>query len=101
MKSTTVLIGLNNAVRKFLDTNELPMQQLLIYLHVADRGEMPMADLLDLTGVAQSSISRNVALLGPGPNPRERGYGLIEAYEDPFYRKRKLVKLTERGKELL
>lgn len=60
-----------------------------------------MADLEKLTGVGQSSVSRNVTKIGPGPNPKEPGYGLVEAYEDPFYRKRKLVRLTKRGKELI
>lgn len=27
--------------------------------------------------------------------------GLVEAYEDPFYRKRKLVRLTGRGRDLV
>ena len=56
-----------------------------------------MADLSDLTGLAQSSVSRNVAKLAQGMSPSEPGYGLIEAFEDPYYRKRKLVRVTPRG----
>ena len=77
------------------------MQQLLTFAHVADRGEIAMAELVKLTGVEQSSVSRNVAKVGTGVRPKEPGMGLIEAFEDPYYRKRKLVRVTPRGKELV
>lgn len=100
-RSLTCLVQSLNAMRDYLDQADLPMQQILCFAHVADRGEIPMADLVELTGVSQSSVSRNVAKLGPGENPREKGHGLIEASEDPYYRKRKIVRLTPRGKELV
>lgn len=99
MRSLTVLQQLLDATREFLNTNELPSQMLLIFAIVADRKEVPMAELGKLTGLAQSSISRNVAKLAQGESPREPGFGLIEAAEDPYYRKRKLVRVTPRGLE--
>jgi DNA-binding MarR family transcriptional regulator len=58
-----------------------------------------MQDLQDILNMSQSSVSRNVALLSIGtisnPGPR-----LIEAFEDPEYRRRKHVRLTARGKKL-
>jgi DNA-binding MarR family transcriptional regulator len=101
MKATTQLAVQLRLIQKFLKAPELQAQQILTILAVADRSEIPMADLEKLTGVGQSSVSRNVAKLGQGTSPREPGYGLLEAYEDPEDRRRKLVRLTTRGKALI
>lgn len=87
--------------QQFIKVSDIPVQQVLTLLVVAMGNETPMADLADATGVGQSSVSRNVAILGQGINPREQGYGLLEAYEDPEFRRRKLVRLTAHGKELV
>jgi DNA-binding MarR family transcriptional regulator len=80
---------------------ETPIQQVLTFAAVAGSSEaVPMGDLIDTTGVSQSSVSRNVATLGPGISPSQPGYGLMEAYEDPYYRRRKLVRLTAKGTKL-
>ena len=97
MRSLTFLIQMLEKTREHLGTNEMPSQMLLIFAFVAERKEVPMAELCKITGLAQSSISRNVAKLAQGESPREPGYGLIEAYEDPYYRKRKLVRVTPKG----
>jgi DNA-binding MarR family transcriptional regulator len=85
---------------KMTGSTDTPMSQVLTFLHVAARGELPMADLADSTGVVLSSVSRNVAKIGPGPNPKEPGLGLVEAFEDPWNRKRKLVRLSAKGRKL-
>ena len=84
-------------VIRYTENSKMPLQQLSILLYVAQFSEVPMSDLIRAAGVEQASVSRNVAILGQGLSPREKGYGLIEAYEDPEYRRRKLVKLTARG----
>lgn len=78
----------------------MPLQQVRMFLHVALHGEVPQASLEEVTGVEQSSVSRNVALLGPGLSPAEPGYGLIESFPDPWNRKRNLVRLTGKGETL-
>jgi len=100
MKAVTVGLEVIQKVMDYTSNPVIPAQQVTILLTVLDRGEMPMGDLADLIGIAQSSVSRNVALLGRGLTPVSSGHRLLEAYEDPFYRRRKLVKLTPRG-ELL
>lgn len=85
---------------KLTGSTDTPISQVLTFLHVAYRNEVSMAELEKLTGVTQSSVSRNVSKIGAGVNPREPGLGLVEASEDPYYRKRKLVRLTEKGKRL-
>lgn len=84
-------------LREELGRPDLQVQTILVLLHVARLGEIPMAQLEDLTGMSQASISRNVALLADG-RPKDPGFGLIEAAEDPHYRRRKIVRITERGK---
>ena len=86
---------------KMTGSTDTPLSQVLTFLHVAYRSEINMTDLEKLTGVTQSSVSRNVAKIGAGLNPKEPGLGLVSAAEDPFYRKRKLVRLTEKGKRLV
>jgi DNA-binding MarR family transcriptional regulator len=98
-RSMTALIQALDVVRTKLKQSDIPMTQLLTFAHVADRGEIPMQDLADLTGTVQSSVSRNVEKLGQG-SPSNPGFGLVEALEDPYYRRRKLVRLTSRGKAL-
>lgn len=89
------------ALRQFqkeTGNNTMPMQQLLIFLAVAERGVIPMSDLKEAAGVEQSSVSRNVSLLGLGiACEGKSGYGLIGAREQVFNRKAKEVFLTPHG----
>jgi len=59
---------------------------------------MPLADLEKLTGVGQSSVSRNAIKPAQGRSPDEPGMGFAELYEDPYYRRRKLLRITAKGK---
>lgn len=99
-RSITAMIQMMGAVKGFLKDQDMSMEELMTFAHVADRQEIPMQDLQNAVGVSGSSISRHVLRLGNG-RPREPGFGLVEAYEDPEYRKRKLVKLTARGSALV
>jgi len=89
-----------SAVARVAGSTEIPASQVLTFLAVAFRGEAPMAELAEATGVVLSSVSRNVAKLGPGATPKDPGLGLLQAKEDPWNRKRKLVSLTKAGEEL-
>jgi len=76
---------------------DLQVQTVSTLLHIAMNRELPMQDLERRTGLSQAAVSRNVARLGGGLSISAPGLGLIEAYEDPAYRRRKLVRLTPRG----
>jgi hypothetical protein len=39
-------------------------------------------------------------LLGQG-SPKEPGMGLVEAYEDAYFRRRKIVRITQKGSALM
>ena len=77
---------------------EIQAQTIAVFLVVA-KSPLPikMQDIGKELGLAQSSVSRNVAYLGDWSRHKEKGHGLIEAYEDPMERRRKLVKLTKKG----
>jgi DNA-binding MarR family transcriptional regulator len=79
---------------------ELPAQTMSFYLMVAARHptEVPYGELEAKLGLSQASISRNAAYLSRGhPSKGTKGSGLIEVYEDPYYVKRKLCRLTPKG----
>lgn len=102
-RSLYSVVAVLKKFREFVGNVDVPAQHIQLFLYVAERGgkEVPLADLIKLVGTDQSAVSRAVAKLGPGVNPREPGYGLLTFYEDPEYRRRKLVDLTPRGKALL
>lgn len=87
-------------ISKATGYTDMPVSQVMTFLNLAARGELTMQDLSSATGVVLSSVSRNVTKLGAGPNPNEPGLGLVEAYDDPWNRRRKLVRLTTKGKKL-
>lgn len=79
---------------------QIPSQHLRVLLHIAAAGEVPQLDLIEMTGTSQSAVSRIIYDLGEGA-PREAGLGLVEAYVDPEWRRRKLVRLTDKGRKLV
>jgi DNA-binding MarR family transcriptional regulator len=86
---------------RYLGNDRFEWQTMRIFLTLCmNGGEMPQLELEKQTGLAQSAISRNVAKLGHGLTMDEAGARLIEAYEDPAWRRRKIVRLTARGREL-
>ena len=85
---------------KYLGNDRFEWQTLDIFLTIADRAsEIAMQELEAAHGLTQAAISRNAAKLGNGLTMNEPGARLIESYEDPAYRRRKLVRLTARGQE--
>ena len=81
---------------------EMPIQQLRVYVEVAlrDPEPTPMSELSIAVGIAQSSASRNVAALSNWNRHHNKGHDLLRAYEDPMNRRRKLVELTPKGRAL-
>lgn len=88
-------------IAKFIGTADIPMQHAQSFLLVANsRSPISMGEVMEQVGVAQSSLSRHMEILGQG-RPSKPGLQLLQAYEDPEYRRRKLVQLTPRGKLLV
>lgn len=79
---------------------KMHIQQARMFLHVAAHREVLQADLEVVLRISQSSVSRNLSLLGKGLRPNEPGYGLLESEEVQHYRRANVVRLTETGKAL-
>ena len=77
-------------------------QSMAVLLKVA-KHELPlkMAEIAEELGLSQSTVSRNVAYLGDWNRHKQKGHQLVEAYEDPNERRRKLVRLTPKGKRFM
>ena len=59
-----------------------------------------MTEIAEKLVMAQSSVSRNVSLLSKWSWQRKEGLNFLTAEEDPMERRRKLVRLTNRGRKL-
>lgn len=84
-------------LREELEYSDLPAQMVQIYLEVVAMGELPQESLQERTAVSKAAVSRFLNILGPG-SPKEPGLRLLETFEDPEWRRRKLVRVTARGK---
>ena len=94
-----VAIRLLEAFRR-LDP-DLPIQDALSFLTIAENEGLSMRDLSERLGIAQSSASRNVAALSEWHSFGKPGHDLVEAREDPRERRRKIITLTRKGEALI
>ena len=81
--------------------HDIHPQAALCFLYVAYHGEIYQKDLADILEISQASVSRNVALLSRWNRLREQGPDLLENYEDQFERRKKIVRLTAKGKKFV
>jgi DNA-binding MarR family transcriptional regulator len=79
---------------------EIPTQTVNTFLYVASHEGCTMKDIADALGVAQSTMSRNIAALDKINRHHQPGFDLVRAVEDPSERRRKIVTLTPRGRQL-
>ena len=95
--------SLLKVVERFREIDgEMQAQAIAVLLKVA-KNPLPlkMAEIAEELGLSQSTISRNVAYLGDWNRRKEAGHKLVEAYEDLAERRRKLVRLTAKGKRFV
>jgi DNA-binding MarR family transcriptional regulator len=86
---------------------KIQSQTIAIFLYVAihyqgkyEEEGVPMTIIASDLNLAQSSVSRNISILSQWKWSRKKGLDLVETREDPMERRRKLVKLTPKGKKL-
>ena len=82
---------------------EMQAQTMMCFLAVAKAHPtpIPMREVAHLVGLAQSSTSRNIALLGKTHRKGLPGLDLVNAREDVVDRRTKVVFLTSRGERFV
>ncbi len=91
------------AIERFREIDaEMQAQSMAILLKIAKHPvPLKMAEIAEELGLSQSTVSRNVGYLGKLNRHKEQGHQLVEALEDPMERRRKLVRLTAKGKRFI
>jgi DNA-binding MarR family transcriptional regulator len=92
--------------RKKLDAVDLPVQQIILFLKVAEQEGVTLTELQNLTSMPQGTVSRNIRKLyryvkGSGPDRKVEGYELVVMEPDLDNPRRKAVFLSPKGKKLL
>jgi DNA-binding MarR family transcriptional regulator len=79
--------------------SEMPLQQLHCLLVIAQAKEgLSLTEIAQKVGISLATASRYVAALGKQNRHREEGLLLIESFEDPMERRKKIIRLTSKGK---
>lgn len=76
-------------------------QAFQITLEVAQRPGITMKQLMDASGIALGSVSRNLMALGDWHRSDMPGLGLIETVDDPEDHRRKIAFLTRKGRKFV
>jgi|TARA_R110000851_G_scaffold176026_1_gene322565 DNA-binding MarR family transcriptional regulator len=79
---------------------EMTLQAAHTFLVVAAEPGIPTPELMKRTAVSQSSCSRHVGFLSHRHHKGAPGLQLVESLIDPYEGRRKIVVLTDKGKEL-
>lgn len=77
------------------------VQTVSAFLYVAANPSCTAQQISDAVGLPQSTVSRNMLLLGSMPGHKTGGYGLVTDTDDPAERRRKIYSLSAKGKRVL
>jgi DNA-binding MarR family transcriptional regulator len=81
---------------------EMPLQQARCLFIVAQSEEgMSLSDIAKKAGIGLATASRYIGALGKINRHREEGLQLIESFEDPMERRKKIIRLTIKGKTII
>jgi DNA-binding MarR family transcriptional regulator len=101
MKSRTILAALQATLNRFREVDkDMPITTVMVFAAVAAYPDKSAAFYADITGLGQSSISRNLQALGAQHRTGKPGYKLIEVYPDPEETRRYLARPSTQGRRL-
>jgi DNA-binding MarR family transcriptional regulator len=82
--------------------NEMPLQQARCLFIVATSDEgMSLSDIAKKAGIGLATASRYIGALGKINRKREEGLQLLESFEDPMERRKKIIRLTSKGRAVV
>jgi DNA-binding MarR family transcriptional regulator len=82
-------------------TGTMTMENVSVFLAIAQRPGITSAELSESVGLVQSSISRNTTTLSKWQGIGRPGFDYVEAVADPHERRRKIYYLTIKGRQRL
>jgi DNA-binding MarR family transcriptional regulator len=86
----------------FREMNEaIAPQQIEILFEIASQPGLTQQELANRTGMALSSISRNLMALGEWNRSGKPGLSLVETADDPEERRRHIAFLSPKGRSLV
>jgi DNA-binding MarR family transcriptional regulator len=78
---------------------EMPLQQVMCLLVIAEAEEgLSLTDVAKKVGISLTTASRYVSALGKLNRHRTEGLKYIESHEDPMERRKKIIRITTKGK---
>jgi DNA-binding MarR family transcriptional regulator len=93
--------GIMDILSAFQEHNPtMPIQMAASFLLVAKNEGKSLRELCDLSGVAQSTMSRHLLDLGERNRRFGEGLGLVRGDHDPMELRRKQYTLTPKGRKL-
>jgi DNA-binding MarR family transcriptional regulator len=101
--STVILTTVSDALvafKEFTGDMDVQVQAIQTFLLVSTRDSLSVEELAKIIGLNQSTASRNIKKLAVGPYQQE-GYGLITIELDMYDQRRRILKLSARGHELV
>lgn len=91
-------LGLIHNIREYSD---MPISQAYALLLIARYEGLSVKDLAHRADIGMATASRYVSMFGKTIRPGESGMGLVEAVDDPMERRKKIIKLTPKGKQVI
>lgn len=77
---------------------DMSLQQAKCLFIVAQEEEgMSLSDIAKKAGIGLATASRYISALGKINRHRQEGLQLIESFEDPMERRKKVIRLTKKG----
>lgn len=78
---------------------EMPLQQIHCLLIIAKEPEgMSLTDIAQKVGIGLATASRYISALGKQNRHHKEGLLLVESFEDPMERRKKIIRLTSKGR---